>query len=1050
MKNYDNCNFKLTLPTLFRFDDKISMQSKFIQKRGTDDTFVLAKASLVDKLNYQFDCNISLLCSKNYLGQNFTMEFYHTKQKPLVRGSRITINILSSNGKKTLVTFHIVDSETIELENVSNIDMTNEEKLLLATIIVKTEKQSFFHESPNNSSFENNTNNVQNSQTPYEHASDIPGLNRYQKALAEEIKYLKSEGGRKYKVTNGKYLGNTHGMSSYIFDLETELFISDDAPITLVVGMEHVNGNVLMCEDFQIIILIEKNIGNTVGSAHISVEPWKLLVALNERLNHSIHLHGNMANTILTNGPSLSTTQPIETIVKGQDAVLARAFTDPVTVVWGPPGTGKSHTMSELAIRYLEKGYSVLIVSHSNVSVDGVAKKIYELLNEKKKRDLYTCGQILRYGYIRDEELSQNNHISSFRYALSKSPQLAKQLDDLQNEYYKLKHTKGIGNQRIVEIHTQIGKIRNMVKEEEHNCVNKASIIATTASKLVVDKLFEERTFDVVMFDEISMAYVLQVVCAATFAKKHLLCVGDFKQLSPIAQSPASKVLCEDLFTFLKINVNGKPYNHPWLVMLNEQRRMHPAISTFASKYIYHNLLEDYPGLDKKYTPIVESYPFYNSPMNYIDLFSSYCAASKNQDNSRYNILSAAICVCIALMAEIELDKICIIAPYAAQVRLIRAMLQDYKENKSSNIRCATVHQFQGSEGNVVLFDAVESYPGSQAGFLMSNDSDSIMRLINVALTRARGKFIATGNTRFWEKVFEGKQHTFCQLQKHILEKGKHISHQDKSFDSLLKTLKAGNTIQFYTAENEIIDTYKSDLTKAKSKIVISLPSAKLDEISHNIIYTEIIEAKKRGVCVLIKTNQFGDLSKKLQEFTWGTNNATFPITMIDDKTTWYGAPAAEQILQTGKSTTFKAVCPVFIRMNGTYTAEMIKSLTNLEYRSTDNGPISLTEKDNNTYTIINEEGHGSSGLAAYIEKNYNCPDCKKTLRMIKGKSRKTILWCNNCNKPHLLSKEDINHYISKFNIRCPQCSTYMSAGLSKMGLYVKCDNGHFLGPDKI
>ena len=49
--------------------------------------------------------------------------------------------------------------------------------------------------------------------------------------------------------------------------------------------------------------------------------------------------------------------------------------------VWGPPGTGKTYTMSQIAKTYVKQGKTVLIVSHSNVSVDGVVKKIVELLD---------------------------------------------------------------------------------------------------------------------------------------------------------------------------------------------------------------------------------------------------------------------------------------------------------------------------------------------------------------------------------------------------------------------------------------------------------------------------------------------------------------------------------------------------------------------------------------------------------------------------------------------------------------------------------------------
>ena len=53
------------------------------------------------------------------------------------------------------------------------------------------------------------------------------------------------------------------------------------------------------------------------------------------------------------------------------------------------------------------------------------------------------------------------------------------------------------------------------------------------------------------------------------------------------------------------------------------------------------------------------------------------------------------------------------------------------------------MHQFQGSERDVVVMDLVESFPSAKPGILMSsNENGSVDRLVNVAVTRARGKLV--------------------------------------------------------------------------------------------------------------------------------------------------------------------------------------------------------------------------------------------------------------------------------------------------------------------
>lgn len=98
------------------------------------------------------------------------------------------------------------------------------------------------------------------------------------------------------------------GIFSYIFDLETELHISDDAPIDISTGLFRASGTVLMCEDFQIIVQLKSNIGERIGNALIRVEPWKLLEALQEKLRAGISLGKNkMASRIMKDGPKLAT-----------------------------------------------------------------------------------------------------------------------------------------------------------------------------------------------------------------------------------------------------------------------------------------------------------------------------------------------------------------------------------------------------------------------------------------------------------------------------------------------------------------------------------------------------------------------------------------------------------------------------------------------------------------------------------------------------------------------------------------------------------------------
>ena len=1047
--SYSNCAFKLHLPKCTVFEDCLKISYRFEYRKENTEKLMFYEAMLTDRVKQIHKNTDGMKCFPlKYMPQQTETVFaYSNGKKILVTGSFLKMSFLSDKGEKTEILFQIVNSDQSKLLDVSKCAMSMTEKELYAKeFLAWASKDAFDSGKAGQFTGETNSGSVN---TYYDgiKTTDIPGLGKYCNALKAEKLFLMHEGGRQYKVTNGKLISNVKGIYSYIFDLETELHISDDAPIKISTGGVKTNGNVLMCEDFQIIVQLDGNIGDRVGSAIISVEPWKLLEALEERLQTGIGIKGSrMASALMNEGPELATNKPIDQIPKGQDAVIAKAMSEPVCIVWGPPGTGKTHTMSEMAIQFVNKGKNVLIVSHSNVSVDGVAKKIDELLRQKRQESILKAGKILRYGYVRDEELNRNEYVNSFYYAVTKNPTLNVKLDKLQAEYDEIKHTKGLGSQRIIEIRKEISKIRGEIREQEQKYVANASVVATTISKVVIDKIFEDKKYDVVMFDEVSMAYVLQVVCAATFAKEHLICVGDFMQLAPIAQSNAKETLCEDIFTFLGINQHGKPYYHPWLVMLDEQRRMHPKISAFANQYVYNRLLKDHISTHTSREEIVAAELFKRQAINLIDLTGSYCAASKNADNSRFNILSALISFSAAVKTEPNVGNVSIITPYAAQTRLIRALELDYRQHRKTEIRCATVHQFQGSKSDVIFFDAVESYPAKKPGWLMGKDFNSILRLINVAVTRARGKLITVANNRFWENNYKGTTHTFYRLVSYLWEKGNTIKHaKDQSLEEMIKLLTVKGGPEFYLNPEDYMAQFESDIKKARGKIVVSLPTGSLDSKYEERICKLLEAEKKQGIQVLIKCNDYANLPAEWKKYTWGTDNATFPIVMIDDHITWYGVPIAPWKFVDGNSS-YLTVCSVACRIKGEHTAEMIRSLADLEYRETSGGRSQLLPRPESA----GADPDGPAGLAAYVAETKKCPTCKHPLKMSKGKSGKTILWCKECQKTSLLSPDDINHYMLIKHVKCSQHKCEMTAKVGQYGLYIRCDAGHYVKPEEI
>ena len=617
------------------------------------------------------------------------------------------------------------------------------------------------------------------------------------------------------------------------------------------------------------------------------------------------------------------------------------------------------------------------LLEHENKRRISVPAKL-EYTENKKKVTFNNCC----YEYdLWDEK--------GFYIAIDYDEIVAVELDTCTLKRDELKAKKKEKSKEYDEIEKKIKHVRNDIRKEEKQYAERAQLIGTTISCATVDPIFDSKQFDLVMFDEVSMAYVPQVIAAAALSKGKFLCVGDFRQLAPISQCPDSQLLKKDIFSYLKIiDGTGHMYWHPWLVMLNEQRRMHPDIAGFSNKYIYKRLLQNHKSVEDSRNAIVQAFPLPGDAMNLIDIAGTYCAADKNTDGSRFNILSAIIAFSTAVCASQQtVENVGIITPYAAQTRLIRAMLKDYTTRKESRISCATVHQFQGSESDIIIFDAVESYPKSAVGYLMGKDPDNIARLINVAVTRAKGKLITVANDKFWDNLYTGTNHIFYKLLNYIKDGHNVVSNHSKTFLPYLENNSPGQTIQLYTNEDAAIFMLENDLEKAKGRVVISLPSGKLRDTNDKIIGA-IDKVHARGIDILMKSNKCAELPDTWKKYCVGTENATFPLIVIDNETAWYGIPTADWNFKVDKSSSLLTVVHVMARMKGKNTIEMVKALTELESVRTGANIRILGNKEN-----INSQRRkdsladetDSAGLAAFVEEKEFCPECKNHMILTKN-----------------------------------------------------------------
>lgn len=432
----------------------------------------------------------------------------------------------------------------------------------------------------------------------------------YRMALSAEISFIRMTGGKHILLQEGKRIGRDNGQFVYLLESEDELNYPEGTPVTIWKGQSQISGKILNCEAFSVYLISELDLGAEVEMLNISAEACYLLQSVSERLMDLSLEPSEIAQDLICNGLKEIDYRNSD-IAKGQETAVRMSLEQPITFVWGPPGTGKTQTLAKIAWAHIDKGERVLMLSYSNVSVDGAILRVTSL-----KNDVFP-GQLVRYGFPKDKRISEHPYLSSYNLAINNYPDLLKRRTQLQAEKKRLEKN----DPKLIQVEKELNEIRRELRAAESQCVRNAKFVATTVSKAIVDKEIRNGAFDVVIFDEASMATIPQIAYAAKLARKNFVCMGDFRQLPPIVQSSKESPLNADIFQYCGITqAVDQGSNHKWLCLLDTQYRMHPEIADFAGRSIYNGLLKSANGMTEKREKTVMAEPFAGRAMEFVDL----------------------------------------------------------------------------------------------------------------------------------------------------------------------------------------------------------------------------------------------------------------------------------------------------------------------------------------------------------------------------------------------------------------------------------------------
>lgn len=857
----------------------------------------------------------------------------------------------------------------------------------------------------------------------------------YRMALSAEISFIRMTGGKHILLQEGKRIGRDNGQFVYLLESEDELNYPEGTPVTIWKGQSQISGKILNCEAFSVYLISELDLGAEVEMLNISAEACYLLQSVSERLMDLSLEPSEIAQDLICNGLKEIDYRNSD-IAKGQETAVRMSLEQPITFVWGPPGTGKTQTLAKIAWAHIDKGERVLMLSYSNVSVDGAILRVTSL-----KNDVFP-GQLVRYGFPKDKRISEHPYLSSYNLAINNYPDLLKRRTQLQAEKKRLEKN----DPKLIQVEKELNEIRRELRAAESQCVRNAKFVATTVSKAIVDKEIRNGAFDVVIFDEASMATIPQIAYAAKLARKNFVCMGDFRQLPPIVQSSKESPLNADIFQYCGITqAVDQGSNHKWLCLLDTQYRMHPEIADFAGRSIYNGLLKSANGMTEKREKTVMAEPFAGRAMEFVDLSGTMSTCIKSSDDSHANVLSAFVTFSLALKAA-QTQEVGIITPYHAQSRLLHAMVRDVNELEAlpHAIKCATVHQFQGSEEDVIVYDAVDCYRLPFPGALIASTAGRYAdRLFNVAMTRSKGKFICVANGSFMRNKGMSENLMFMQMLKSYRATAPMIPEIIRPDDDLEKYY-----FDFVEKENQV-DEFIKDLATARREVRIDIPDSPANsDINTTRIAQALAEAQSRGVKVFVRAESKKNLHPTLKYFAVENHYLTDPIALIDKTVTWFGMPESAACFKIEGRTSAINNRPC-IRFWGTHTAKILYGLLEMSQVM---DQAKTVEKDAQGNLITDK-------LSDYVLAHKKCPVCGKPMQLKKSRNQKYFLSCSgypSCKHTEFVETEFVEEYFyhkgNKNGMLCPRCGCSLEAKISRYGIYVQCCGGkrHKYGLDEI
>lgn len=446
------------------------------------------------------------------------------------------------------------------------------------------------------------------------------------------------------------------------------------------------------------------------------------------------------------------TKKPIEIEFKTQlnesqkAAVKFALSAEDLAIIHGPPGTGKTTTVAELIVQATHRSEKVLACAPSNTAVDNLLDRLV-----RAGTRVVRIGHPARIterlrNYSLDGLVEEHESTTVIKDMIREAEALFRQSE----KWTRAKPQRGARERMKREAKRLMADAKRLERQAISSILDQADVICATTT-FNPDTL-NDRWFDLAVIDEACQS--TEPGCWVPLLRsERVVLAGDHQQLPPTVLSSEA---AQQGFAKSMMERQIELYGDGVAKTLTVQYRMHRQIMNFSSSQFYQNELKADPsvvGHTLHELEGVKTSEFSSQIMSFIDTAGAGWdeelepnGLSKRNPNEANLVVKK---VQELLDAGLPKKDIAVIAPYAAQVRLLRDLFV------GAGPEVDTVDGFQGREKEAVVISLVRSNPQNEIGFLADR------RRMNVALTRARRKLIVIGDSstlgidEFYREFFE-------------------------------------------------------------------------------------------------------------------------------------------------------------------------------------------------------------------------------------------------------------------------------------------------------